>query len=393
MKSHGLFFREGIEMNPATIFYSWRSNNDAVTKYIRKQIEKSINILSKDGIMLARDEATRSLSGSPDIVISLMSKIEKCSFYVCDITRINGEMNPNVLIELGYAIKALGSDRILLIYSIMDNCKFELPFDIEHFRTYKLQQISDNSLADIIVNNIKILKENEKILPIPETTYERIIYRMRYYPAKWESIIKGKLEGYFDRDYLTEKIVFNDIENGRFIPSAYIINYHHQIPEYKEANLITYGTIVHSCNCEVLDERYLVSKPHIDCFNLNGQEFYLYYFCEGSFEYALNEMLCSQYDGDEALYEIKKFKDMVRIFKNKDELTLFKNFLHQKHEDLQKLLDNVQVPYILEDEIFSIYRNKTSVNLDKVKMTLESNYKFNSALLELWKQFKNTFTQ
>lgn len=56
------------------------------------------------------------------------------------MTIINGDYagrktpNPNVMIELGYAIKSLGWDRIILLYDKDLGEIEELPFDINHRR-------------------------------------------------------------------------------------------------------------------------------------------------------------------------------------------------------------------------------------------------------------------
>lgn len=88
------------------------------------------------------DHDTRGVPGSPDIVATILAKIEAAAVFVADVTPIavsaNGKhlANPNVLIELGYAKRALGTDRVILIWNTaFTNPRPEdLPFDMRHRR-------------------------------------------------------------------------------------------------------------------------------------------------------------------------------------------------------------------------------------------------------------------
>lgn len=67
-------------------------------------------------------------------------EIDSADILIADVTIINGGYagrktpNPNVMIELGYAIKSLGWDRIILLYDKDFGEIEELPFDINHRR-------------------------------------------------------------------------------------------------------------------------------------------------------------------------------------------------------------------------------------------------------------------
>lgn len=86
------------------------------------------------------DRDTQGLAGAPDIGDSIYEKIDSADIFIADVTIINGDYegrktpNPNVMIELGYAIKSLGWDRIILIYDKDFGDMEELPFDINHRR-------------------------------------------------------------------------------------------------------------------------------------------------------------------------------------------------------------------------------------------------------------------
>ena len=60
------------------------------------------------------------MPGAPDIARAILEKIAAADLIVADISIINGDRdgrrtpNPNVLIELGYALCALGPERVVL---------------------------------------------------------------------------------------------------------------------------------------------------------------------------------------------------------------------------------------------------------------------------------------
>jgi hypothetical protein len=88
------------------------------------------------------DHDTKGVPGMPEIVATILNKIEQAAVFVADITPISkaetGKQtaNPNVLIELGYAKKALGTSRIILIWNtaLWESKPEDLPFDLRHRR-------------------------------------------------------------------------------------------------------------------------------------------------------------------------------------------------------------------------------------------------------------------
>lgn len=129
------------------IFYSWQS--DIEEKYnrnfIKDCLEKAIKLLSQELNIedaLRLDHDTKDVHGSPDIVATILRKIEKCDIFIGDVTFISKSINknksipnPNVMIELGYAIKALGDDRVInVMNTAFGKPKNNLPFDLAHKR-------------------------------------------------------------------------------------------------------------------------------------------------------------------------------------------------------------------------------------------------------------------
>jgi len=95
--------------------------------------------------VLERD--TVGVPGSPNIAQTILRKIDKSDIVVCDVSIITQNMsigrlspNPNVLIELGYALKALGADRIVMVQNTEYGGPELLPFDLKMNRvtTYEM---------------------------------------------------------------------------------------------------------------------------------------------------------------------------------------------------------------------------------------------------------------
>lgn len=121
------------------IFYSWQSD----VKPARNKIKAALELAAKrlgDRLEEADrpeiDSDTKGTFGSEDIIETIFSKIDACAVFVADVTPIIKTdkkliPNPNVMTEVGYAIKAKGKWTKLYVY-----CTDELvnesmmPFDI-----------------------------------------------------------------------------------------------------------------------------------------------------------------------------------------------------------------------------------------------------------------------
>jgi hypothetical protein len=131
---------------PLTVFYSWQSDLPSDTNHrgIGACIKSAIITVEEnyDNVKLIYDEAARDEPGSPEIPATIFNKISGADIFVCDITTINSTStsgrktpNPNVLIELGYAIALLGWERIVMVFNRQyGDFSLELPFDLEKRR-------------------------------------------------------------------------------------------------------------------------------------------------------------------------------------------------------------------------------------------------------------------
>lgn len=143
-----------------TVFYSWQSDlpNNTNRGFIHSVIEKAIQTIKRDeafdlDICLERD--TQGEPGAPNIVTTILQKIDDCDIFIADISIVTCEVkdgqrfspNPNVMIELGYAIKSVGWDRIILFCNEHYGTGDKLPFDIQQYRRigYKLAPEEDKS--------------------------------------------------------------------------------------------------------------------------------------------------------------------------------------------------------------------------------------------------------
>ncbi|MBD2104947.1 hypothetical protein [Leptolyngbya sp. FACHB-261] len=140
-------------MPECKVFYSWQSDlpNSTNRGFIEKALENAVKSIRNDESIEVEpvvDRDTTGVPGSPDIASTIFAKIEQTHIFVCDISIINSGSqfrptpNPNVLIELGYAIKTLGPERIVMIMNTAFGVPEHLPFDLRMRRviTYKIPE-------------------------------------------------------------------------------------------------------------------------------------------------------------------------------------------------------------------------------------------------------------
>jgi hypothetical protein len=134
-------------MDKHIIFYSWQSDrpNPVNRGFIQKALENAARSIRDDETIQVEprvDSDTSGVGGAPDIARTILSKIERCDIFVCDVSIINSELivegdkkyratpNPNVMLELGYAIKAVSEQRIILMMNTAYGGPEMLPFDL-----------------------------------------------------------------------------------------------------------------------------------------------------------------------------------------------------------------------------------------------------------------------
>lgn len=134
-----------------TVFWSWQSDYDenSCRYFVRDALNEAIK-LTADAMKLepaarpSLDHDTKGAKGMVDIKSIILSKIERCSLFVADLTPIGkteaGKWipNPNVMIELGWAMHAPGVEHVIPILNLAPGCEVEdLPFDIRGRRVIR----------------------------------------------------------------------------------------------------------------------------------------------------------------------------------------------------------------------------------------------------------------
>lgn len=143
------------------IFYSWQSDlpNRDNRSFIEECIKKAIRKCTDDIVVptvFDYDRDTKGVSGAPDIAEIIFDKIVKCDIFICDVSIVNSQYdgrktpNPNVLVELGYAAKAIGWDRIVCFFNEKYGCIRDLPFDLNHRRIFQYNSDNKDEKANIV---------------------------------------------------------------------------------------------------------------------------------------------------------------------------------------------------------------------------------------------------
>ena len=167
-----------MTMKQFKVFYSWQSDLPGSTNrnFIEKCINEAVNNCNSviEGIEIVADRDTKGITGSPNISQTIFSKIDECDLFVADVSIVNDYSileatdkfidsaivtnkqqevdqksqkvrytpNPNVLVELGYAVKCLGWERVICFINTDYGDISKLPFDLEHQRVtpYSLEK-------------------------------------------------------------------------------------------------------------------------------------------------------------------------------------------------------------------------------------------------------------
>jgi hypothetical protein len=137
---------------PHTVFFSWQSDTSATigSQFVEQALGSAIAELAEDaeiekairdeGLLVDRD--TEGVPGVPPIVDTIFDKIDRATIFVPDLTfvgkRIDGRPlpNPNVLVEYGWALKALSYKRIVPVMNVAfgEPTPQSMPFDMRHLR-------------------------------------------------------------------------------------------------------------------------------------------------------------------------------------------------------------------------------------------------------------------
>lgn len=185
------------------IFWSWQSDTPAAEgrNFVKTSLVAALAQLAdelewSEAERAELDHDTKDVPGLAPIADTIFEKIDNAAVFVADITPTGATPdgkkktpNPNVLIELGYALKALGPQHIVLVANGAGGFRPEdLPFDLRHRRgpiTYEVALGADkatkdkamktltNSLASALRTNLESIgprggKEHVRYPSLPE---------------------------------------------------------------------------------------------------------------------------------------------------------------------------------------------------------------------------------
>lgn len=223
------------------IFYSWQSdiNSKFNNHFIKDCLDKVVKDLAKNNsleVIPTLDKDVKGETGSPNIIETILKKIDACQILVADVTIINSDFlsrlfnrrqtpNPNVLIELGYGLNRLSWDRIICLNNSYFSKVENLPFDLKqnrisqyHYGKSKSKEKIKKKLTDLLRHAIKEIIDNyEKIEEKSKST--NIISHDKAIFVGIDSIIKDDqfinlLQQIADNQVLTH-------ENYRFFDTIY----------------------------------------------------------------------------------------------------------------------------------------------------------------------------
>lgn len=231
------------------VFYSWQSDLPITKQYISSCLNK-IAKKDYDGNIISISSDARNSNGSANLTQTLFRKICDAHVFVADLSIINSARqndrkccNPNVLIELGYAINCLGIDKIILLFDIKYGQVEDLPFDIRQNKIIKFNSDKDKkSLEQTLTKEILSIVEsiNPSIYDYLYSEINNIIIfhfmeftKMFYFNSSikqrhdYEIIIECKISDFdirvsyyifqiYNLFVLTARIYFSAIRNSHF---------------------------------------------------------------------------------------------------------------------------------------------------------------------------------
>ena len=234
------------------IFYSWQSDlpNNTNRGFIEEVIKKSLKEIKSTeeySLIPTLDRDTKDVVGSPNIFDEIMKKIKVSDAFVADISLVTGNKesgqklspNPNVLLELGFAVGVLGWEKIILFFNEHYGDKKDLPFDLYQTRRIDYRLSHDDSKSELRDSLKSIFKP--KVIKLLEKGKANTGVKRPEINVEWNQLefIDSK-QNNFDEITLTriEDIIKikNDIENEikkvKSINGVLDLNWKDKVDEY-----------------------------------------------------------------------------------------------------------------------------------------------------------------
>ena len=129
-------------------------------------IRNALKRLKKDDVLdMDFDRDTKKTSGAVNIADTILKKISNCSIFIADVSFVKNNwfakniVNHNVLFELGYAVKKLGYEKIILIFNAERGKIENLPFDIRQLRILSFSPKKQKELENDLYASLKLIYE------------------------------------------------------------------------------------------------------------------------------------------------------------------------------------------------------------------------------------------
>jgi len=144
-----------------SIFYAWQSDRPQNThRYlIRNATKDAVKRIGRDAEVEDSprlDHDTKNAPGTPEIAGTIFRKIQESGVFIADLTFIGATErdkrllpNPNVLLELGYAARSIGWDRIICLMNTAYGPVEEQIFDIKQRRWPICYRLEGENQVDI----------------------------------------------------------------------------------------------------------------------------------------------------------------------------------------------------------------------------------------------------
>lgn len=305
-------------MEKFKIFYSWQSDLPKTRNAIKTAIVEAVQHYPDVSIV----DATSNRTGSPDIINSLLEQIDEADLFIADLTPIyvfektdgtaKKSPNPNVLIELGYASKALGWDRVICV---VDGDPSEMPSDIRLHRMTRL----DKNLTGFIKYNIEqFLKAPPK--PKMGMTIDEQFATYLYDVNNWKSV-DGEKTFFYRKDPSYRIEIEADERKGY---EYFFFGQVNSQPFWWTIKLIHNGTIIEDTLGMGLDGgRFVTVCPNPTSF----KDTLFYAYTKGTLTYALYKFYRHNTTNIDS---VRCFEEIIPIFESEEEKRKFLSYLEYK---------------------------------------------------------------
>jgi len=151
------------------VFYAWQSDSDARDNrsFIESALGMALRNIERTGAIEASprlDKDTKDVPGMPDIANMILEKIRGSDCFLCDVSFVGMTTsddedgrepipNPNVMLELGYALSELGWQRMVFVINTATGSASDLPFDLRNRRwpiRYEVTADADSETRAIV---------------------------------------------------------------------------------------------------------------------------------------------------------------------------------------------------------------------------------------------------